>query len=194
MKSASLGASAALCFQCRGQKMEKKSRREEIRETVIGCVVVLVVGYVGYRHFFPTSPPAEIPAETAPVTTEAESSNATTNDAEATATRADQAGFDTAAEVTAAKERDHEQKYGFHCLSPWDGSMPEFERLVIARVADRDSYELEKTSTLPVNAKGKNVIMTQFRVRNATGGMVFARAVGSFDNATCEAITLDFVE
>lgn len=78
--------------------------------------------------------------------------------------------------------------YGGHCLHPWDGSHLGFVVAVKAVLRDPDSFEHIATRTMPVDAAGKNVIFMDYRARNGFGGMIGATAVGSFDNATCDAV------
>jgi hypothetical protein len=184
--------------------MVEKSSSEKTKESIIGLFVLVILIVGGYYYFFSKSDTASIteavavavPAvvEAVPVRPMQVPTEVPTPvpSPEEIAPKAP----DALEEEVAAREEErlHDLKYGFHCLRSWDGSMPDFDKLVLEQIADRDSYELDKTSTYPVDVNGRNQIMTTFRARNALGGMVFGKAVGSFDNKTCKGIKLDFVE
>jgi hypothetical protein len=99
-----------------------------------------------------------------------------------------------AEEATAAEEAAHDQKYGFTCLSLWDGSHERFVDAVKDAINDPDSFEHDETRTWPVNAEGRNTIVMNFRARNALGGMVRVKAAGSFDNVSCGNVRIDVME
>lgn len=96
--------------------------------------------------------------------------------------------------VAAAEEAAHDQKYGFTCLSLWDGSHDAFVAAVKKTLNDPDSFEHEGTKTWPVNTEGRNTILMTFRARNGFGGVIRAKAAGSFDNKTCEDVRVDLAE
>lgn len=91
-------------------------------------------------------------------------------------------------ELTAEQraEKEHEKLYGQNCLSGWDGSHRKFVELVKGRLNDPDSFEHDETKTWPVRADGQNQILMQFRAKNGFGGIIRGRAIGTFDNETCE--------
>jgi hypothetical protein len=95
--------------------------------------------------------------------------------------------------LTEAEEA-KDQLYGHTCLSFLDGSHDGFVRAVQRRIADAESFEHKGTKTWPVSPEGRNTILIQFAARNALGGMVFARAAGSFDNKTCGDVVVDLLE
>ncbi|WP_420023721.1 hypothetical protein ACN9JG_06070 [Cereibacter azotoformans] len=95
-----------------------------------------------------------------------------------------------AAEAKKAEER----RFGFHCLSGWDGSHLEFARTVKAQLRDPDSFEHVETQVVEVDDAGRNRVIMTFRARNGFGGMNVERALGSFSNATCGAVRVELIE
>ncbi len=85
-----------------------------------------------------------------------------------------------------AQKEAHAREYGFHCLSTWDGSHPAIKDAVKSALRAPDSFEHVETSTFPVSA-GRNKIIMTYRAQNGFGGTNVERAVGSFDNTTCDA-------
>ncbi len=86
------------------------------------------------------------------------------------------------------EERAEEKKWGFHCLSEWDGNHDGFERLVKPYLNDPDSMETFSTrmGQLGSRPNGHSISM-DFGARNAFGGMVRHTATGSVDHDSCEA-------
>lgn len=86
------------------------------------------------------------------------------------------------------EERAHEEKFGLHCLSEWDGNHDGFERLVKPYLNDPDSMETFSTRMGAFGSRpnGHSIIM-EFGARNAFGGMVRHTAVGSVDHDSCVA-------
>lgn len=89
---------------------------------------------------------------------------------------------DAAKEARAAEDK----RYGFHCLTGWDGSHRPFSNAVKAMMRDPESFEHIKTTVGPVDDKGLNSINMQYRARNGFGGMNVSVAVGVFSNDTCQ--------
>lgn len=79
-----------------------------------------------------------------------------------------------------SREKPAERRKGFHCLSGWDGSHPEFVRLVKQQMNDPDSFEHDETRVTEINDQGRHEIIMNFRGRNAFGGTVRAIALGSY--------------
>ncbi|SMH36066.1 hypothetical protein [Maritimibacter sp. HL-12] len=92
-----------------------------------------------------------------------------------------------------AAEEAEEKRYGQHCLSPWDGSQTEFVRRVKNRLNDPKSFDHVETRTWPVDPEGRNRLLMTFRAQNAFGGVVLSKAIGTFDNETCDA-TVEAIE
>ena len=91
-----------------------------------------------------------------------------------------------------AAERTEKKRKGWHCLSSWDGSHPQFKNDVKARLNDPDSFKHD-TTRVGSNQKGKHQIRMVFRARNAFGGMVRNTAIGTYDNETCKHVLSDIV-
>ena len=84
-----------------------------------------------------------------------------------------------------------EEKYGWHCLSAWDGNHDGLEALIRNHLTD-PGMETISTSTTPVNVNTEqHLIYMDFTAKNAFGGRVRHRASGSFDPNTCEATLFD---
>lgn len=80
-----------------------------------------------------------------------------------------------------AKKETENRRKGFHCLSSWDGSHPDFERLVKLYMNDPDSFDHVSTRVTPVQSDtGRHTIIMEFRGRNAFGGIVKNTAIGSY--------------
>ncbi|MCY4085335.1 MAG: hypothetical protein OXG37_00210 [Actinomycetia bacterium] len=92
-----------------------------------------------------------------------------------------------------AKEREEQWK-GFHCLSDWDGNHDGFEAIVRGRLNDLDSMKTRQTEITPVQGPGSyeglHVIRMEFTARNALGGVVRSRAVGTVRPDNCKATLL----
>ncbi|MDF3907266.1 hypothetical protein [Paracoccus sp. AS002] len=91
-----------------------------------------------------------------------------------------------AATARAGQEEAHAREYGFHCLSTWDGSHPAIKDAVKSALRAPGSFEHVDTVAFPVSA-GRNKIIMTYRAQNGFGGTNVERAVGSFDNTTCDA-------
>ena len=91
-----------------------------------------------------------------------------------------------------AAEQVYEKRRGWHCLSSWDGSHPQFKNDVKARLNDPDSFKHDITR-VGSNQKGKHQIRMVFRARNALGGVVKNTAIGTYDNETCKHVLSDIV-
>jgi hypothetical protein len=131
----------------------------------------------------PAAAVAAVPVETAPAQEPVVAGPTPTELAAAEAER-----------VAAAEQVAHDQKYGFTCLSLWDGSHDGFVAAVKQTLNDPDSFEHDETKTWPVNAEGRNTILMNFRAKNAFGGTIRVKASGSFDNKTCEDVQVDQIE
>ncbi|MGA0615656.1 hypothetical protein [Paracoccus sp. KR1-242] len=90
------------------------------------------------------------------------------------------------ADALKSREEAREREYGFHCLSTWDGSHAAFKKAVKSALRAPDSFEHVETATFPVSA-GRNRIVMTYRGQNGFGGTNVERAIGSFDNSTCNA-------
>lgn len=64
-------------------------------------------------------------------------------------------------------------------FSAWDGAHIKLERMIKASLNDPDSYEHD-ASTYVKNADGSLRVTTQFRAKNAFGGMVRQSAIADF--------------
>lgn len=80
-----------------------------------------------------------------------------------------------------------DQKMGFHCLSAWDGSLPEFKRKVKSLMRDPDSFEHIETRVTPVDASGEHMVFMKYRARNGFGGVNVSTAIGTFKNSDCSS-------
>ncbi len=89
------------------------------------------------------------------------------------------------AEAKAAEDA-REKRYGFHCLSGWDGSHLDLVSEVKRRLNDPRSFEHAETRTWSVTPEGRNQILMTYRARNGFGAMMLGKAVGTFDNETCD--------
>ena len=78
------------------------------------------------------------------------------------------------------EETEEHRRRGFHCLSGWDGSHPRIARLVKERMNDPGSFEHVETRVTPADGAGRHKLYMKFRGRNAFGGLVVNRAVGSY--------------
>lgn len=105
--------------------------------------------------------------------------------------RGKQAAAEFAAERAAATAKQQQEtkdrKHGFHCLSTWDGSHPAIKEAVKSALRAPESFEHVETATYPVDSVGRNKIIMTYRGQNGFGGITVERAVGSFDNTTCNA-------
>lgn len=85
----------------------------------------------------------------------------------------------------AAKEKAENQRKGFHCLSPIDGSEPDVVEAVKARLRDPDSFQHIETRITPVDVKGVHHLMMRYRSRNGFGGMVEGAAIANIVSDGC---------
>lgn len=99
---------------------------------------------------------------------------------------------DYAAHVEKAKAE--ADRFGLNCLSAWNGSHPEVERMVKSSLRDPSSYEHIDTRTDARDAAGFNRLMTQFRAANGFGGTNVTLAAATFDPDTCDVISFEIVE
>jgi len=159
------------------------------KETAMGFAVLGVIGIIGWNWMFgdddaPVPPPATVEAPVAP-----EPAPAVTMPAEPAP-----AAAPTSPTPEELAEKARAKSYGHHCLSVWDGSHPAFIRAVKATLNDAGSFDHLETITWPVRPDGRNAIVMQFTARNGFGGVVKAKAAGSFDNESCDQVQLDVVE
>lgn len=99
-----------------------------------------------------------------------------------------------AAEAEAsAEEAAREKRYGFNCLSGWDGSHRQLVSAVKERLNDPQSFQHGSTQTWPVRPDGQNQIVMLYRAKNGFGGMVLSKAVGTFDNESCD-VSIESIE
>lgn len=82
-----------------------------------------------------------------------------------------------------------DRRKGFHCLSAWDGSHPEFKRKVKDMLRDPGSFEHIATYVSPVK-EGRHGIRMEYRAKNGFGGMNIGQALGSYSNSTCAPVVL----
>lgn len=87
-----------------------------------------------------------------------------------------------------------DKRFGLNCLSSWDGSLVEFRDAIKAQMRDPDSFQHIETRVLPVDDRGRNTIMMNYRSRNGFGGMNVGQAIGEFSNSTCEMLSIIQVE
>ncbi len=160
----------------------------KIEETKGVVMALTFIGLVGY--FWWNKPPKDEPLPAAAVASEVSPETAPVVPAP---TPSELAAAE-AERVAAAEEAAHDQKYGFTCLSQWDGSHDGFVAAVKATLNDPDSFEHDATKTWPVNAEGRNTILMNFRARNGFGGVLRVKASGSFDNQSCEDVRVDLIE
>lgn len=95
-------------------------------------------------------------------------------------------------EQIAKDEQENAEKHrkGFHCLSAWDGSSSNFERILKERLREPSSYEHIETRIAPINSEGMHKIYVKYRARNGFGGMNVGEAVGELRNSDCSAAIL----
>lgn len=98
-----------------------------------------------------------------------------------------QAEADKIAANKATAERAEEKRKGLHCLSAWDGSNRSLVDQVKASLNDPGSFEHSNTWIQPVDKDGRHYIKMVFRARNPFNALMPAEAIGSVDNASCEA-------
>jgi hypothetical protein len=149
---------------------KQKSKLDEFSDGLKGMVFLVVLGLVGWNWL-----------------TDGEKSEAATSQEVQLLTPEEQARADAEA-ATIAAEKAKEKAFGFHCLSGWDGSHTKFVQALNAQLNDPDSFEHEETRTWTVGADGRNKVTMLFRAKNGFGGVIRGRAVGSFDNTTCDAL------
>ena len=87
------------------------------------------------------------------------------------------------------KEREDREK-GFHCLSGWDGSHRNFERMLKNRLKDPDSYEHIETRVTRKGSDGLHTLYTKYRAKNSFGGYVVQTATGKYD-VSCNVVSFD---
>ena len=151
-----------------GSSKDQPSKLAEIRDTILGLVLLVVIGAFGW-NWLTADDDAPTPAQA-------------------------QISADDSAEAAAKEERlAREKAFGFQCLSGWDGSHVKMVKAVKDRLNDPDSFEHDETRTWTVDAKGRNAVVMSFRAKNAFGGVIRSRAVGSFDNQTCD-VTVEAIE
>ncbi len=152
---------------------------------VLSSVMIALFSSQLPRPERPTAAAAESPATIAASAAVDQAALAELQAAEA-AKSAQLAAEQKAAQEQAAAEAERDRKYGFRCLDFWDGSHPGIVRAVKAQLNDPDSFQHDETKVYPVNEEGRNAAFMTFRARNGFGGMVRGKALGSFDNATCD--------
>ncbi|REF69741.1 MULTISPECIES: hypothetical protein [Paracoccus] len=182
-----------------------QSKLQEFRDGMIGLLIVVGLVVWGWNWLTGDAEPVtaaqvELSPEEAAAATEAAARKAVAEKAEAERLAAEaEAEAKAAAEATKveaaakAKEKAHEKRYGFHCLSGWDGSHRGLVTQVKERLHDPHSFEHDKTQTWPVQPDGRNQILMTYRAKNGFGALMLGKAVGSFDNETCD-VTVDLVE
>ena len=148
-----------------------KSKFDEFSDGLKGLIFLVILGVVGWNWLTSDGEEAEA-AQSQPAA-------ALSTEEKATA---------VAEAAAKAAEEAKEKAYGFHCLSGWDGSHRGFVDGVKAQLNDPDSFEHDETRTWTVGPDGRNNVTMLFRAKNGFGGVIRGRAVGSFDNATCEAL------
>lgn len=92
-------------------------------------------------------------------------------------------------EAEAAEAR----RYGFQCLSPWDGSNSAVVDAVKASLRDPSSFEHIETRTTPIDVDGKHVLMMKFRATNGFGGPTVGMARATLDGKSCR-VKIDQIE
>jgi len=89
------------------------------------------------------------------------------------------------------EEKAENKKYGFHCMSQWDGSHPGLVHIVKKNLRDPDSFQHIETRSSPVE-NGKNKIRMEYRARNGFGGMNVSYAYGVINNENCKLVEWRF--
>ena len=105
-------------------------------------------------------------------------------EADRTAKEARKAAQKASEEAAKAIEEAENRRKGFHCLSAWDGSHPEFKRAVKEMMRNPKSFEHVETRVTPVS-DGRHTIMMTYRSENGFGGMTVGEALGSYSNVDC---------
>lgn len=167
------------------KKPEPQTKSQEARDLVTGFVALVVIGWLGWNWL--TSGTEEQPAPQAQVTSDMPPESSPPVLTEEERVTAEIATKEQAArEAARAAKKEREKAFGFHCLSLWDGSHVDFVREVKDNLNDPRSFEHDETRTWTVRSDGRNPIVMHFRAKNGFGGVVRSRAVGSFDNVTCD--------
>lgn len=157
-------------------EQQPKSKGNEFSDGLKGLAFLVILGVVGWNWLTGDSKEAEA-EQSQPV---------------AALSPEEKAKADAEAAAKAAEEA-KEKAYGFHCLSSWDGSHRKFVDAVKQQLNDPDSFEHDETRTWTVREDGRNQVLMQFRAKNGFGGVIRGRAVGTFDNKTCDA-SVDSIE
>ena len=96
-------------------------------------------------------------------------------------------------EAAAAAERERQERQaeledrrkGFHCLSAWDGSHPDFKRAVKEMMRNPSSFEHIETRIAPVDDEGNHSLMMTYRAENGFGGMNTGQAFATIRQSDC---------
>lgn len=178
------------------KKQQKSSKLQEFRDGVIGLAILVALGFWGWS-WLTGADGAEPATVTAPSPEDAaRQEEAAKKRAEAERVEADQlaAAAKTAEEAEKVKaaqkaeEDAHAKRYGFNCLSGWDGSHRGLVDAVKKNLNDPRSFEHDETRTWPVNEDGRNRILMTYRAKNGFGALMLGKATGSFDNTTCNVL------
>lgn len=65
-----------------------------------------------------------------------------------------------------------------------------FKKQRVAALRDPGSFKHIETRVTPVDANGQHQIMMKYRARNGFGGTNVEQTVGTYSNATCNAVLL----
>jgi hypothetical protein len=78
---------------------------------------------------------------------------------------------------------------GLGCLSAWDGSYRPLVEALKPTLRDPDSFEHVSTRITPVNDKGINSVIMEYRAKNGFGGKNAGIATADLRNSDCGMTT-----
>jgi hypothetical protein len=165
----------------------------EIRDALIGMAVIFAAGYGVWAWLDDDRSAAgkEIATTALESAPDPEAQKAAADAAAAVKSQQEAA---EAAKRARTAEDEANKKAGLHCLSLWDGSHPEFTRLVEKDLRDPSTFEHIQTLVWPMTPTGRHKVLMRFRAANGFGGMTISKAVGTFGNEDCTDVALEFIE
>ena len=92
---------------------------------------------------------------------------------------------ETEAKSATELKNDEEIASGKHCLSSWDGSLPNLKRAVKEQLRNPGSFDHVNTVTSPVDEKGTFGLIMTYRAQNGFGGTNMEAVGVEVDAKTC---------
>lgn len=158
-------------------KKDKATAKRTVQKLIRGSGVFILIAFLSLVVGAMTSSPNKTATSNVPTKEEQE------NKAALEAKKKEEAAERIAKE---AKEKDQ----GLHCLSSWDGSYPQFTKLIKENLRNPRSFEHIETRVWPKDEKDNHKVLTEFRAENGFGGLNVGAASGVFSNSDCSNVRL----